>query len=76
MARYFFNIRGAAVQSEGIDLSDDKHAWSEGTRLLGEIVKDMDGDLEPGTDWLLEIANEQGQVIYRLHLETEKRDPN
>lgn len=42
-----------------MDLADLKHAWKEATKATGEIVRDIDDSLEVGTEWPIEIQDEQ-----------------
>lgn len=61
MPLYFFQItkNGKTVRpEESLELSDMKAAWEEATTACGEMIKELDGSLEAGTDWNIEIQDE------------------
>ena len=60
MPRYFFNVyhNGAILDEEGYELADRSAAWAEATAAAGEMIRDLDGRLQPGKDWRLEVTDE------------------
>ncbi|MBV9558996.1 MAG: tRNA 5-methylaminomethyl-2-thiouridine synthase [Bradyrhizobium sp.] len=54
MPRYHFHIRNSRPfdDAQGADLPNDAAAWREATLLC----RDIEGSLEPGERWLLEVA--------------------
>ena len=73
MPRYFFHVRHAGLQPdlEGSDLADDGTAWAEATAMVGEMLRDMDGELKPGSEWSLDVANERQDLLFRLRIQAE-----
>jgi hypothetical protein len=70
MARYFFNIHGAASGPDqvGEELPNDDAAWHEATLIAGELFKDIDGKFRPGQEWSLEVTDERRKPIYSVHV--------
>jgi hypothetical protein len=62
MPLYYFVIRNGhnavASSPSAIDLPDLDVAWEEATMATGEIVKDLDGSLDVGTEWSIQIQDE------------------
>ncbi len=75
MPRYFFHvIDGRNVRDEdGTELADISVAQAEAIRLTGEILRDMAGRFWDGTEWRLEVGDEQGQVLFVLRFSAEER---
>lgn len=73
MPRYYFNIRHKDVHEDdhGIELSDHKAAWVEATTACGEMMKDLDGALEIGPIWRMEVRDDQGRLIFALRFSAE-----
>ena len=40
--------------------------------MAGEILKDLDGKLQPGREWRLEVTDEFANPLYVLHINAEK----
>ena len=53
---------------EGMELKDLRAAWKEATRATGEILKDVDGSLEPEREWRIDVTNDAGQALVSLRL--------
>jgi hypothetical protein len=75
MARYYFNIR------HGNDLFEDDHgsehvtqhdAWSEAVRACGEMLRDLNGKLQVGQEWRLEVTKEKHEIVFVLRALAEK----
>ena len=75
MPRYFFNVRDGhtAPDTEGTELPDIYTAQAEAIAMSGEILRDMGADLWNGTEWRLEVCDEQGQVLFVLRFSAEER---
>ena len=43
---------------ERIELKDLRAAWKEATRATGEILKQIDGSLEPEREWRMHVTND------------------
>jgi len=71
MARFHFRTRyGAEIRedTEGMELKDLKAAWHEATCAAGEILKDLDGSLDPEREWRMDVTNDQRQPLFSLRL--------
>ena len=71
MPRFHFKTRhGTESQDdpEGMELKDVSAAWEEATRATGEILKEIDGSLEPEREWRMDVTNDAGQALFRLRL--------
>jgi len=60
MPRYFFHVyhEQPEIDQEGEELPDKHAAWKEATVMAGEILKDLDGKLQP-KPWLRSPFNER-----------------
>jgi hypothetical protein len=52
--------------------SDKAAAWREASMSCGEIIREMDGKIEPGCSWQMEVADHTGQPIYRFTFTAEE----
>jgi hypothetical protein len=55
-------------EGDDMELATLRDAWKEATRAAGEILKDIDGSLEPEREWRMDVTNEQGQALFSLRL--------
>ena len=80
MPRYFFNvIDGYSDLDElGTELPDIYTAQAQAIRLSGEVLRDMGAKFWNGTQWRLEVADDAGRVLFKLHFSAEERatDPS
>ncbi|WEX10584.1 hypothetical protein [Chelativorans sp. AA-79] len=66
MPRYFFHVAGECARTAAnsdIELPDPNAAWSEAITTCGEMIKDLDGTLPIGTDWKMEVADDDGPIF-------------
>ena len=78
MPRYFFPIRHRNLEPDrdGSEFPDDRAAWGEATRTLGEILRDIDGQLQPGPEWRMEVARDRLEnVIFSVRFQAEDYRP-
>lgn len=77
MPRYFFHVRdGTSTPDDiGTDLPDIYSAQALAVRTCGEILRDMGARFWDGTEWRLEVADAQGQVLFVLRFSAEERLP-
>jgi hypothetical protein len=71
MPRYYFDIsRGtyAGVSDAAFECKDDTAAWTEMTKVCGDLVGDVMRDLKPKSDWKMELLNESKTAIFRISL--------
>jgi hypothetical protein len=76
MPRYFFNVRHGTdsyLDKVGEDLPDNLAAWHEATCSAGQSIRDLDGRLKPGTDWRMDVLNEQGRIIYSIEVKAKTK---
>ena len=68
MPRYHFHIHdGRAVRDEdGIELADAQVARRDAIRLAGQVLDDEAFRLPLGEDWMMEVTDETGLVLFRL----------
>jgi hypothetical protein len=51
----------------------DKHAaWREATVMAGQTLQGLDGKLQPGREWRMEVTDEFANPLYVLHINAEK----
>jgi hypothetical protein len=78
MPRYFFHVTDGylAHDSDGTELPDIYAAQDQAIRMSGEILRDMGAEFWNGTDWKLEVTDEQNQIMFVLRFSAEERlDP-
>lgn len=71
MPRYFFNVYNGTevyLDEEGEDLPDRFAAWHEATTSAGQSLRDLNGKLNPGTEWRMEVLDETGNRLYCLNV--------
>jgi hypothetical protein len=76
MPRYFFNVRygdDTYHDEVGEDLPDNIAAWHEATASAGQSIRDLDGKLEPGTDWRMDVVSETGSVVYSIEVKSQTK---
>jgi hypothetical protein len=69
MPRYFFHLNRndeAGLDNDGLTFLDHQAAWEEATMACGEMIRTIDGQLQPGASWRMEVTDETGKLIYRL----------
>jgi hypothetical protein len=74
MPRYFFHIIHERHErdDEGEDLPDHHAAWKEATVTAGQMLQGIDGKLQPGREWRMEVADEFQNILFVLHINAEK----
>jgi hypothetical protein len=71
MPRFHFKTtHGSEVHDdpEGMELKSLKDAWKEATTATGEILKAIDGSLQPEREWRMDVTNDAGQALFSLRL--------
>jgi hypothetical protein len=77
MPVYYFIIKhGSEVikPPSGLRLPDIRAAWEEATTATGEILRDLDGSLEVGTEWSIQIQDETGKPLRTIKLVSEANE--
>jgi hypothetical protein len=74
MPRYFFHITHERYEPDhaGEELPDQHAAWKEATVTAGEVLQGIDGKLQPGREWRMEVADEFQNILFVLHINAEK----
>jgi hypothetical protein len=74
MPRYFFNVHHerASIDTVGKELPDKHAPWKEATVTACETIHDIDGRLQPGREWRLEVTDEFANPLYVLHVSAEQ----
>jgi hypothetical protein len=74
MPRYFFNVHHdrSTTDEEGEELPDLSAARRAATIAAGEMIKEIDGRLEPGRDWRLVVNDEFRNPLYIIRVSAEK----
>ena len=74
MPRYFFNVHhgSASIDTVGKELPDKNAAWKEATIETGETISAIDGRLQPGQEWRLEVTDEFANPLYVIHVSAEQ----
>jgi hypothetical protein len=74
MPRYFFHMSRndeAYFDAEGLTFLHNQAACEEATKACGEMIGSIEGHLQPGTGWQIDVTDEAGKLIYRLRLISE-----
>jgi hypothetical protein len=77
MPLYYFvtNHRDEIVRSpSALDLPNMAAAWEEATIATGEILRGLDGSLEVGTEWSIQIQDETGTPLRTIKLVAESNE--
>ena len=72
---YFFRTITNGIErhrTEGLAFASREDAWQEAAISSGEIIREMDGKIQPGLDWRMEVVGPCGEVIYRLSFVAEE----
>jgi hypothetical protein len=70
MPLYFFNIyhERSHFDSVGEELPDREAAWKEATATAGRMLQSLDGKLQPGRDWQMEVTDEFANPLYVIRV--------
>jgi len=66
MQKYFFHTvaNGVATHDEdGTALPDEAAAWHEASSAFGEMIKEVDGEMQIGSEWTMQVESESGPVF-------------
>jgi hypothetical protein len=72
MPLYYFVVDADPLPADGIELSDIRTAWEEAIRAAGEIVRDLDGSFEVGTEWSMQVRDAEHKPLRTIKVITEK----
>ena len=74
MPQYFFRIRNgrySGMSNTGIEASDSVSAWTEMTRVCGELVGGIARRLKSDSEWQMEMLDEAQKPLFRIRLVAE-----
>jgi hypothetical protein len=60
------------LDTEGEELPNNEAAWRWATIVAGELFRNMDGRLQPGQEWRLEVTDERRNPLYILRVYAEE----
>ncbi|MEA1831258.1 hypothetical protein U8607_04095 [Methylobacterium durans] len=68
MPRYFFHVRdGVSLPDhEGTELADWHEAQQHAIGYAGRVIADNAKRLRLGEDWMMEVTDETGLILFRL----------
>ncbi|MBL0403630.1 hypothetical protein JKG68_06585 [Microvirga aerilata] len=74
MPRYFFHVTDGHSErdTEGTELPDIYTAQDQAIRTSGELLRDMGAKFWNGSEWKLEVTDEQGQILLTLRFSAEE----
>jgi len=70
----FFNVHHerSSFDTEGEELPDKHSAWQKATVMAGRTLQGLDGKLQPGREWRMEVTDEFANPLYVLHINAER----
>ena len=70
MPRFFFHVRDGriALDEDGLWFDNVEQARREALRGASEMLLDNSMTLWLGNDWVMTVADEEGYVLFNLHL--------
>jgi hypothetical protein len=73
MPRFYFNVyhKRPHTDTDGSELPSHKEAWVEATKSCGEMMRDLDGQLEIGPEWRMEVLDERRRVLFVIRFSAE-----
>jgi hypothetical protein len=73
MPRYFFHVFHDKPEPDDIgeELPSAQDAWREATTTAGQILQDIDGRLQLGKEWRMEVTDESANRLYVIKLYAE-----
>ena len=77
MSLYFFRIshgRYAGASDQGTEFESREAAWSEMTKLCGNILGGLSRGLKQDAEWQMELLDEARKPVFRIRLVAESVD--
>ena len=56
-----------------IELTSDDHAWSEAVASVGQLLRDVDGSMEPGGVITLDVFDGKGDLLASVSVDAIRR---
>ena len=75
MPRYFFNIldRDVSGDDTGTECPDIYAAQAEAVRTSGQMLQEMAEDVYDGREWVMEVSDDHGLLLFVVRLSIEDR---
>jgi hypothetical protein len=73
MPRYFFHVLDgrAAIDVDGLVLTDEDQARAEALRGAGEMLADADMNVWLGNEWMMAVTDPTGSILFKLRFAVE-----
>ncbi len=74
MALYYFRIshgRYSGAADLGSEFASREAAWTEMTKVCGNLVGGISRSLKPNADWHMELLDEAKKPVFRIRLISE-----
>lgn len=71
MSQYFFRIshgRYSGASDQGSEFESREAAWTEMTRICGDLLGGISRNLKPDADWHMELLDEAKKPVFRIRL--------
>ena len=77
MPRFYFHLYDGIVikDPKGVELPDVERARQEAMQLASELLNTEAAKSELGTQWRVEVTDDQGAVLFRLSIAMSPLDP-
>jgi hypothetical protein len=75
MPRYYFRISHgtyAGTSDSTFDYNDDDEAWTEMTKVCGDLLGSVARALKQNSEWHMELLDESQAPLFRIRLLAEK----
>jgi hypothetical protein len=74
MPRYFFRIshgQYAGASDQGAEFESHEAAWSEMTKVCGNLLGSLSRSLKQNAEWQMELLDEAKMPVFRIRLVAE-----
>jgi hypothetical protein len=70
MPLFSFRVRNGerSSASDPCELAGRDAAWKELTKVCGDLIGESCGNLEPNSQWSMELLDEAGAPLFRIRL--------
>jgi hypothetical protein len=75
--RFYFRIGNgdySGISGEGFDLADKDAAWTEMTKVCGDLVGSIARKLRQQSEWRMELLDESRKPVFRIRVVAETLD--
>ena len=78
MRLYYFRIRNgrySGASEYGTELADHDAAWTEMTKVCGDLVGSISRNLKQNAEWQMELLDESKNPVFRIRIVAETLAP-